>query len=283
MKVYKSDYTVKQLYKDTYAITDSGLGQGKVFMYLLVGKEKALLVDSGFGLLDLKAIIGSITDKQVICVCTHGHVDHALGACQFSQAFIHSKDFDVYRKHSSPELLNEMATKGLTLKPGKSKLNNPSYINLVEKMVKKSYPELKSLDDIKHFDLGERIITWYHVPGHTQGTIAFIDKSNSTAFDADACAPGAWLFLDESSPLPLYLEELKKYQAFLKEQGINKRYVGHSGKALREKYLGQLIRCTEIAISKPKKGIKMKTLLGNARIVFAGGSLLFCKRHEDEV
>jgi len=276
MKTYKPKYTISELYKDTYIIADGGLGQGSVYMYLLVGSEKALLIDSGYGLLDLKSVIRTVTDKPVICVCTHGHVDHALGACQFEDAYLHSKDSHVYAKHTNSTFISDMGLKGLMMRPPRFMRNNPSYLALVEQMAEKQYTPLQKLDSIDSFDLGGRIVSWRHVPGHTQGSVAIIDEANKVAFDADACAPGAWLFLEESSPLPDYLKELESYRAFLDEHRIKHRYVGHAKKALSEKYLKQLIKCTQICINKPKKGIKKTTLLGKARIVFAGGSLLFC-------
>ena len=143
-------------------------------------------------------------------------------------------------------------------------------------MAQKEYTQLNALESVESFDLGERTVLWRHVPGHTQGTISIIDELNKTAFDADACAPGAWLFLPESSNLNEYQKELESYLIFLEENNIKHRYVGHAGKALDMKYLKKLIKCVSISIKKPKKGIKIKTLLGKARIVFAGGSLLFC-------
>jgi len=278
MKEYKPQFKVKKLYADTYVISDNGMGQGTVYMYLLVGAEKALLVDSGYGLLDLKAITGSITDKPVVCVCTHGHIDHALGACQFEEAYLHSKDFDVYQQHSSGSFINDMAMKGPLARVPKSMLNNPSYLRLAEQIANKRYPPLSKLDGMEKIDLGGRSVSIRQVPGHTQGSVVIIDDAYHRAFDSDAAAVGAFLFLPESSPLPEYLAELKNYQAFLETRGIDFRYAGHSGAAMNKKWLKRLIRCVEIAIAKPKKGIKIKTLWGDARIVFAGGSLIFCRR-----
>jgi glyoxylase-like metal-dependent hydrolase (beta-lactamase superfamily II) len=278
MKSYAPRHTIKTLYADTYAIADGGFGQGKVYTYLLVGSEKALLVDSGYGLLDLKAIIGAITEKPVVCVCTHGHIDHALGAYRFDEAYLHSRDFEVYRRHSDPAFIREIGTKGLLTRPPKFMLNNPGYRKRVEEMAEKDYPALRALDAIERFDLGGRAVTWRLVPGHTQGSVAVIDEANGAAFDADAAAPGSWIFLAESSPLPEYRAELERYREFLRERGVWRRYVGHAGKAFGDKHLGRLIRCAEIAEKNPRKGIRVNSLLGKTRIVFAGGSLLFCGR-----
>ncbi|MDR2730000.1 MAG: MBL fold metallo-hydrolase [Treponema sp.] len=278
MKEYKPQYKVKKLYTDTYMISDNGMGQGTVYMYLLVGTERALLVDSGYGLLDLKAITSSITDKKVICICTHGHLDHALGACQFEEAYLHSKDFDVYQQHSSASFINDMAMKGPLMRPPKFMLNNPSYLRLAQKMSQKQYPPLRKLDGMGKLDIGGRTVSIRQVPGHTQGSVVIIDDKYNRAFDSDAAAFGAWLFLPESSELPEYLAVLKDYQAFLETRGIDSRYAGHSGVSMNKKWLKRLIRCVEISIANPDKGKKIKTLWGDARIVFAGGSLLFCRR-----
>ncbi len=48
-------------------------------MFLLVGREQALLIDSGYGLQNLPERIRQITNLPVTLVNTHGHLDHANG------------------------------------------------------------------------------------------------------------------------------------------------------------------------------------------------------------
>ena len=135
-----------------------------------------------------------------------------------------------------------------------------------------------AIDDIKHFDLGNRIVSWRLVPGHTQGSVAFIDEKYNNAFDADAAPVGAWLFLQESSPLPEYIAALNDYLTFLTQSKVKYHYLGHAGTALKIKSIKQLIRCAEYAVSKPNAGIKVNSMFGPARIIFAKGTLLFCGR-----
>ncbi len=48
-------------------------------IWLVEGREKALLVDTGLGLGDLRGEVEALTDKPVVVVNTHGHGDHSGG------------------------------------------------------------------------------------------------------------------------------------------------------------------------------------------------------------
>ncbi len=65
-------------------------GAGDVWQWLVVGPEKCLLVDTAFGLGDMKALVDEISGgKEVIVVNTHDHFDHAFGNCRFGRAYCH--------------------------------------------------------------------------------------------------------------------------------------------------------------------------------------------------
>jgi hypothetical protein len=149
---------------------------------------------------------------------------------------------------------------------------------LIDRLAKTPYPPLQALDEIKQIDLGDRVITWRLVPGHTQGSVAFLDEKYHTVFDGDCSGNGVWIYLPESSPLEVYLSELEKYLSFLHQNNVQQRYVGHSKNALKTKQVQQLINCGKAAASNEKKGIKFHAMMGDARIVFSGGTMMFCKR-----
>ena len=68
---------------------------------LLVGEERALLVDAGYGLEDVAAYVRTLTSLPVTLWLTHGHHDHALGARWFDAVRPHPADRDVYALYTN--------------------------------------------------------------------------------------------------------------------------------------------------------------------------------------
>ena len=87
-KVLRTDYPVKKIAENTYMISDFGFAN----CYLLVGEQKALLIDCGVGIGDLKGAAEKIADKPLVVVGTHGHVDHVGGDGQFDEIYLHKND-----------------------------------------------------------------------------------------------------------------------------------------------------------------------------------------------
>ena len=85
------DPVITEIAHKTYLINESGLN----VMYLVVGTERALLIDTGSGYCDLKSIVERLTDKPYDVVLTHGHVDHAGGCDIFPEIYIHPDDVEM--------------------------------------------------------------------------------------------------------------------------------------------------------------------------------------------
>lgn len=80
-RVMRTDYPIRKIADDTYMISDFGIAN----CYLLIGEERALLIDCGLGIGDIKGAVEKITDKPILVVATHGHVDHAGGDGQLKK------------------------------------------------------------------------------------------------------------------------------------------------------------------------------------------------------
>ena len=60
--------------------------------YLVEGKEKALLIDTGMGEGDLLGLISSLTTLPVEVAVTHPHLDHMHWIDCFSKVYLHEED-----------------------------------------------------------------------------------------------------------------------------------------------------------------------------------------------
>ncbi len=152
-------------------------------MFLIVGEERALLIDAGIGLGDLRCAIAELTDKPVDLALTHNHLDHVCHAPLFGQAYIHPLD------------------NGASAAPAPSAENRRNYINFIAKRSGKTYPysldedlyegdfstvKLLPLEDQQVFDLGNRRVTAYLCSGHTEGSCVFLDEKSRTLLLGDA-------------------------------------------------------------------------------------------------
>ena len=100
----KTNYPVKQIAKGCYAVDEFGLDM----MYVVIGEERALVIDTGSGAGDFKGLIEEMTSLPYDVVATHGHGDHVGGAGQFQEIFIHPKDFEA--KDKIEDLIDEYNT-----------------------------------------------------------------------------------------------------------------------------------------------------------------------------
>ena len=66
-------------------------------LYLVEGQEKAALIDTCLGVGHLRSLVEKLTDKELLVLLTHGHIDHALGAPEFDRVYMNHKDLGLYQ------------------------------------------------------------------------------------------------------------------------------------------------------------------------------------------
>lgn len=124
--------------------------EGAVRMYLICGSKKALLLDTGNGSGDLKGLVKKMFDGEIIVAHTHAHEDHIGCDCQFKKIYAGRKEWDAIRQGGINEtIILEEITEGMV------------------------------------FDLGDRQIKAKFTPGHTEGSVSFLDCENRLLFTGD--------------------------------------------------------------------------------------------------
>lgn len=152
-------------------------GMGDVWMYLIVGPEKAMLIDTAYGLGDLKGLVEKLAGgREVIVVNTHDHFDHAYGNCRFDKVYCH--------EHLVPNLENQHEHMW-------DYLFDAWGNNIWLEFDRNDLPEFKKYEivgvpDGYTWDLGEgyevRLIL---TGGHCVGHAAFLDSHNRILFSGD--------------------------------------------------------------------------------------------------
>jgi glyoxylase-like metal-dependent hydrolase (beta-lactamase superfamily II) len=175
-----------------------------VCSYLVVGEEKAVLIDAGWGYGDIKAVAESITDLPLTLILSHGHPDHLGGAGQFEEAFLNERDFEMSAAQAEValrrRLMLQYVNKDFEEDP---KMWQPPrtkpYTPLTEEMT---------------FALGGVTVRPFAVPGHSQGSMVFILPEERIAIFGDAISHPTLMIFDNSATIEEHYEALVKLSAY---------------------------------------------------------------------
>lgn len=212
------------------------------WMHLIVGQERALLIDTAFGIGDLRGLVETLTDKPVDVVNTHFHGDHSAGNSQFETIFIHKYDIPYLE-------MSEKAENRLLPAPGTYR---------EEDIIPLRSAKHIAMEDGFVFRLGEgHEVEVIHMPGHAAGGCMLLDRKYNLLFSGDAVVFTPTLIIGKF-PAPYYPEyltvtafrdALKK--ALPKCQNVKKLYTGHSVQGISPVYLTDMMDCCEKIIAHP--------------------------------
>lgn len=170
-------YPVVEFASETYELDEFGCSS----IFLLVGSEKALVIDTGVGVGNLRRAVERITDKPTVCVCTHGHLDHIQNAWQFQECYINTRD--------RPLMVDDVQRRRQYVERIAGRYTGPVFFPYdLDRDVCPwgGQPEVHELDVEQVFELGGRRVTAYMTPGHTPGSMSLLDEQSETLFVGDA-------------------------------------------------------------------------------------------------
>src|SRR5271165_1537197 len=85
-------FEVYKVAPNTFAIYEPHQFE-EVISYLILGKDKALLFDTGMGISDIHRVVTELTKLPVIVLNSHTHNDHVGGNWQFDTIYSMDTDF----------------------------------------------------------------------------------------------------------------------------------------------------------------------------------------------
>jgi glyoxylase-like metal-dependent hydrolase (beta-lactamase superfamily II) len=183
------DWQVHEYNADLYILRESGCTHyEKPFLYLLFGKERAMLLDTGAGAAQTGREVSEVVAKwlkrnqrtsiPLIVAHTHSHGDHIAG----------DKQFEAMHDAAIPVTMVPLSIEGTAKFYGIENWPlNPG-----------------------HIDLGERVIDILPIPGHDKLSLAFYDRQTGILFAGDSLYPGR-LYIED---YPAFVDSTRRLVSF---------------------------------------------------------------------
>ena len=175
-------YDVYRLPQNVFAICELHHFQ-EVISFLILGKESALLLDTGLGMNNFAAAVRRLTDLPIVVVNSHTHFDHIGGNAQFPLVHVLENPHAV-----------QVLSKGISAQELKPELVEGSVV----------YGKELGFDPARYaiapctfttvppghvFSLGGRNLKVLATPGHAEDALMLADDANKILFTGDTFYP----------------------------------------------------------------------------------------------
>jgi glyoxylase-like metal-dependent hydrolase (beta-lactamase superfamily II) len=146
--------------------------------YLVVGRERAALIDTGCGIGDIRNVVDRHTSLPVLVINSHAHWDHVGGNHLFTEIAIHETEAADLERGISRERMRQ------NLAPDKLHGPLPAGVDPNNAAISgtKATTLLKGGET---FDLGGVTLEIIHAPGHSPGGIVLLDRERGILFSTD--------------------------------------------------------------------------------------------------
>jgi hydroxyacylglutathione hydrolase len=188
------DWEVHEYNANFFILRESGcINYEKPFLYLLFGRDKALLEDTGAGKVDTASVINGLIEKwaernkrtaplPLIVIHSHGHGDHTAGDAGFKDAA------------------------------------NVQFVAATVSEVTKATGIRNWPADIGQIDLGGRILDVIPIPGHEPNGIALYDRQTGVLLSGDTLYPGR-LYVSAAT-FPAFAASIERLVDFTKNKPV---------------------------------------------------------------
>ncbi|WP_368518083.1 MBL fold metallo-hydrolase [Rhizobium sp.] len=165
-------FVVARIDDRTFAIGEPRYGQCN-FAYLMIGRDRALLWDSGPGDRDISRVVAQLTTLPVTAMPSHLHFDHVGGLRYFRDV-----------------ALPDVAGLRARAKNGKLKLRRFEFLGLIENRKSPVLRVTRWISKDAEIDLGGRKLRVLGAPGHTDNSLVLLDEASGNMFTGDSIYPG---------------------------------------------------------------------------------------------
>ena len=197
-------FEVYKIEPDVYVFYEPGQFE-EVISYLVLGKKKAVLIDSGLGIGNVKKLAQEFTELPKMIVNTHSHYDHVAQNYMFSEVAIFDTPSSrrVAKNGYSKTDMSHLLADGMLHKP------------LPENFAPENYhvPPFTVTRWLKNSDiinLGGRKLEIIRTPGHSPDSICLLDKDAELLWTGDTFYTGALYLHLPGSDLDAFISSYEK-------------------------------------------------------------------------
>ncbi|WP_410818421.1 MBL fold metallo-hydrolase [Micromonospora sp. 050-3] len=163
----------------------------------LRGDDRDVVIDAGLGVVAVRQAIPGLFERDPMVVLTHAHLDHVGGASEFVDRAAHPEEAGILAAGVPASLYGAELFDKLGIDAAEEDipelmidvLPDAGYDPAAYRVAPMTLHRL--LDDGDRVDLGGRVLTVLHLPGHTPGSIALLEEHTGTLYSGDIIYEGA--------------------------------------------------------------------------------------------
>lgn len=185
------------------------------------GRDRDLLIDTGMGLVSLRDKVSQLAGREIMAVASHTHFDHIGCHHEFKHRLCHPLEAGILCAPTSENTVwagyaQEVERQKLIAALPYAGFSPDEYRVLPA-------PPTRLIEEGDEIDLGNRLFTVFHMPGHSPGSVCLYESATATLFTGDVLYDGE--LLDR-----LYHSDRERYRetmARLKELPAETFHCGH--------------------------------------------------------
>lgn len=171
------------------------------------GRDRDMMVDSGMGVVSLRAHVPLLSERPLDAVASHTHFDHIGCHHEFPCRLCHAAEADILAEPSRKNTLAEdYVTDDIFTALPPPPYQSTSY-------AVKAAPATRILEDGDVIDLGDRQFEVIHTPGHSPGGIALWEAATQMLISGDIVYDGPLIEPDDPIEQTQYVTSMQRLLA----------------------------------------------------------------------
>ncbi|HSW10050.1 MAG TPA: MBL fold metallo-hydrolase [Bacillota bacterium] len=201
----RSWFELKEIAPGLWSLSEPGHFE-EVISYLVLGRDRAALIDTGMGIGDLAAAVNRLTRLPIMVINTHADYHHCGANHHYREIAAHPAEAPRIERGWAREEVADALLPHKIWGPLPAGFDPLKYAVLPSRVT-------RLLDEGDLVELGGRRLRVLHTPGHAAGGLCLQDENSGTLFTGDTLAPttiSAWGDGSDPEQLLASLERLAR-------------------------------------------------------------------------